>query len=76
MCYSLRSCKTFLKAVRIFLDSQVGMQIINKMGTTKISVCNNIVKNIAFCVKNKIWIIAAHIPCAQNVTVDYDSKKS
>ena len=52
------------------------MQIINKMGTTKISVCNNIIKNIAFCVKNKIWIIAAHIPCAENVTVDYDSKKS
>ena len=33
------------------------------MGTSKSSICNNIVKNIClFCVKNKIWITTAHIP--------------
>ena len=77
--YSLRSFKTYFrnKHVKIFSDSQVGVQIINKMGTTKSSICNNIVKNISlFCVKNKIWITAAHIPGAENVAADYKSRKS
>ena len=62
--YSLRIFKTYFqsKHVKIFSDSQVGVQIINKMGTTKSSICNDIVKNIwLFCAKNKIWITAAHI---------------
>ena len=77
--YSLRSFKTHFqnKHVKIFSDSQVGVQLINKMGTTKSSICNDIVKNIwLFCVKNKIWITAAHIPGAENVIADYESKKS
>ena len=77
--YSLRSFKTYFqnKHVKIFSDSQVGVQIINKTGTTKSSICNNIVKNIwLFCVKNKIWIAAAHIPSAENVIADYQSRKS
>ena len=46
--YSFRSSKTYFqnKHVKIFLDSQVGIQIINKMGTTKSSICNDIVKNM------------------------------
>ena len=55
--YSLRSLKTYFqnKHVKIFSDSQVGVQIINKMGTTKSSICNEIIKNTClFCVKNKI----------------------
>ena len=63
--YSLRIFKTYFqsKHVKIFSDSQVGVQIINKMGTTKSSICKDIVKNTwLFCVKNKIWITTAHIP--------------
>ena len=77
--YSLRSFKTYFqnKHVKIFSDSQVGVQIINKMGTTKSSICNEIIKNTClFCVKNKIWITAAHIPGAENVIADYESRKS
>ena len=77
--YSLRSLKTFFqnKHVKIFLDSQVRVQITNKMETTKSSNCNDIVKNIClFCVENKILITAAHIPGAENVTADYESRKS
>ena len=77
--YSLRSLKTYFqnKHVKIFSDSQVGVQIINKMGTTKSSICNEIIKNTCpFCVKNKIWITAAHIPGAENVIKDYESRKS
>ena len=77
--YSLRSFKNYFqnKHVKISSDSQVGVQIINKMGTTKSSICNDIVKNIwLFCVKNKIWITAAHIPGAENVIADYQSRKS
>ena len=77
--YSLRIFKTYFqsKHVKIFSDSQVGVQIINKMGTTKSSICNEIIKNTCpFCVKNKIWITAAHIPGAENVIADYESRKS
>ena len=63
--------------MKIFSDNQVGVQIINKMRTIKTSVCNGIVKNIwLFCVKNKIWITTALIPGAENVTADYESRKS
>ena len=77
--YSLRSFKTYFrnKHVKLFLDSQVGVQIINKMGTTKSSISNDIAKRIwLFCVKNKIWVPAANIPGAENVIVDYESRKS
>ena len=47
------------------------------MVTTKSSICNDVAKNIwLFCVKNKIWITAAHIPGAENVIADYESRKS
>ena len=77
--YSLRSFKTYFqnKHVKIFSDSQVGVQIINNMRKTKSSICNNVVKNIwLFCVKNKIWITAAHIPGAENVFADYELRIS
>ena len=67
--YSFRSSKAYFqnKHVKIFLDSQVGIQIINKMGTTKSSICNDIVKNIwLIFLKKKIRITAAHIPGAEN----------
>ena len=46
--YSLGSFKTYFqnKHTKIFPDSQLGVQIINKMGTTKSSICNDIVKNM------------------------------
>ena len=47
------------------------------MGTTKSLICNDIVRNIwLFYVKNKIWITAAHIPGAEIVIADYESRKS
>ena len=46
--YSLGSFKTYFqnKHNEIFPDSQLGVQIINKMGTTKSSICNDIVRNV------------------------------
>ena len=79
MYYSLGSFKTYFqnKYVKIFWDSQVGVQIINKMETNESSVCNDTVKNIwLFCVKNKILTTAARIPRAENVTADYKSIKN
>ena len=67
--YTLRNFKTYFqnKHIKIFSDSQVGVQIINKMGTTKSSICNDIVKNIwLIFLKKKIRITAAHIPGAEN----------
>ena len=43
------------------------------MGTIKSLVCKDIVKNIIFCAKNKIWINAAHVSRAENVIADYES---
>ena len=67
--YTLRNFKTYFqnKHIKIFSDSQVAVQIINKMGTTKSSSCNDIVKNIwLICLKKKIRITVAHIPGAEN----------
>ena len=46
--YSLRSFKTYFqnKHVKIFSDSQVEVQTINRIGATESSICNDIVKNI------------------------------
>ena len=77
--YSLRSFETYFqdKHVKIFSDSRVGVHIINKMGTTESSICNDIVMNIwLFCFKNKIWITAAQITGAENVITGYESRKS
>ena len=48
--FSLRSFKIYFqnKYVKIFSDSQVGVQITNNMGTTKSSIYNYIVNNICF----------------------------
>ena len=65
------------KQVKIFSDSQLAVQVISKIGTTKSSICKDILKNIwLFCVKNKIWITAAYIPGAENVIPDYKLRKS
>ena len=75
--YLLRSLKIYFKKNFFFSHSQVGVQIINKMGTSKSSICNDIKKNIWFFgVASKIWITAAHIPGAENVIADYESRKS
>ena len=77
--YCLRSFKTYFqdKHVKILSDIQVGEPITNKMGTTKTSIFDDIMKNIwLFCFKNKIWITAAHIPRTENVIADYESRKS
>ena len=46
--YSLESFKTYCqnKHVRIFSDSQVEVQTMNKTGTTKSLECNDFVKNV------------------------------
>ena len=75
----MRSFKTFFrnKHVKAFSDSQVGVQIINKIGKTKSSIYNDIVNNIwLFCAKNKIWITVAHIPGVENGIANYESRKS
>ena len=46
------------------------------MGTSKSSVYNGIFKIIcSFSIESKVWIIAAHIPGAENVTAGYESRK-
>lgn len=59
---SMGSFKTYFqnKHVKIFLDSQVEVQITNKTEKAKSLVCNDIAENIwIFCVKDNIWIFVA-----------------
>ena len=59
--YSLRSFKSYFQNKHVKIFSD----------------SHDIVKNIWLsCVKNKIWITAAHIPGAENVIADYQSRTS
>ena len=87
------NCKELLAAYYLEVLKEISkinmskhFQIINKtrifsnykkIGRTKSSICNDIVKNIwLFCVKNRIWITAKHFPGAENVIADYESRIS
>ena len=53
--------------------SAVGM--INKMGSSTSDNCNKLVFKIwQFCIKNSIWLTAAHIPGCNNVVPDWESR--
>ena len=45
------------------------------MGSTKSETCNNIASRIwNFCIENKLWVSAAHIPGKKNIEADQQSR--
>ena len=51
------------KNVKIMVDNNAAVHIINKMGTSHSSQCNSLCFKIwNFCIENGIWLIAAHLP--------------
>ena len=55
------------KHIRIMTDNQTTVAYINHMGGAKSVSCNDIATSIwSFCVKQKCWISAAHVPGVNN----------
>ena len=76
--YALRSFKNCCthKHVKIYSDSTAAVGIVNKMGSSKSALCNQICKNLwLFCDTHNIWVTAAHIPGSKNIGADRESRK-
>ena len=62
--------------VRVLTDNTTAVAVINNMGTTRSPACNAVAQRIwNHCKQHHIWITCAHIPGAQNVQSDYESRK-
>ena len=58
------------------MDNTTAMACINHMGTNHSLSCNQITHAIwNWCISNKIWISAAHIPGRENVVADHESRR-
>lgn len=64
------------KHVLVFSDSTSAIGIVNKMGTSKNLLCNDLAKNLwHFCEMHSIWLTATYIPGVENVDADTESRK-
>ena len=58
------------------IDNTTAVACINHMGTNHSLSCNQITQAIwNWCISNKIWISAAHIPGRENVVADHESRR-
>lgn len=76
--YALRSFKEFCKNkhIRVLCDNTAAIGIVNKMGSSKNKLCDEISKTIwKFCQANDIWVTATYIPGILNVEADQESRK-
>ena len=63
------------KHVKILIDNTCAVSVLNNMGTCHNEKCNDIATKIwGLCEENNMWLTAAHIPGAQNITADYESR--
>ena len=63
------------KHVKIMIDNSSAVFIINNMGTSHNDTCNSIALKIwEFCIRNQIWLTAAHLPGSCNVVADRKSR--
>ena len=63
------------KHVKIFSDNTTAASYINAKGGTKSPACNDITSEIwSWCIENKTWLTAAHIPGVQNTDADRESR--
>ena len=63
------------KHVKIFSDNTTAVFYINAKGGTKSPACNDITSEIwSWCIENKTWLTAAHIPGVQNTDADRESR--
>ena len=61
--------------LRFWLTTLVLYQFSNNMGTCHSEKCNEVATKIwRLCEENDMWLPVAHIPGAQNITVDHESR--
>ena len=64
------------KHVRIMCDNTTAVSYINNMGGMKSIPCDKLAHEIwEFCISQKFWLSASHIPGTKNVTADYHSRE-
>ena len=57
------------------VDNTAAVYIINNMGTSHSDICHGITIEIwEFCIKNQIYLPAAHLPGSINVVADKESR--
>ena len=74
--YALRSFIQKIHGLHVLTDNTAAVSVINKMGITRSPECNSVAQEIwKFCKDNNTWITCAHIPGAQNIESDFESRK-
>ena len=76
--YGLRSFVEKLRGqhIRVLCDNTATVFVLNKMGSTKSTECNEMAKQIwAFCQENEMFLTCAHIPGKENVVADMESRR-
>lgn len=64
------------KHVKVNSDNSTTVCYINAMGGTKSPSCNKLVQDIwTWCMRNKIWLTASHLPGVLNVEADKQSRQ-
>ena len=74
---ALQSFSTTLSEthVQLELDNTTAVSYINCMGGSRSKECNSLARQIwLWCIKNKIWVSATHIPGSKNVEADQESR--
>ena len=57
-------------------DNSTTLCYLNAMGGTKYPSCNKLVQDIwTWCMQNKVWLSASHLPGALNVEADQQSRQ-
>ena len=74
--FALKCFKSHIKGkhVRVKSDNSTAVCYLNAMGGTKSPSCNKLVQDIwTWCMQNKVWLSASHLPGALNVEADQQS---
>ena len=63
------------KHVKLMIDNTAAVGIINNMGTCHNDECHELAVRIwQFCIRQNIWLTAAHLPGSANVVADKESR--
>ena len=74
---ALQSFSTTLAGthVRLEIDNTTAVSYINCMGGSRSKECNSLARQIwLWCIDNKIWVSATHMPGSKNVEADHESR--
>ena len=76
--FALRCFKSYIKGkhVKVNTGNSTAVCYLNAMGGTKSPSCNKLVQDIwTWCMQNKVWLSASHLPGVLNVEADQQSQQ-